>query len=90
MTEVCKFEFPEGLGREAIESQLALAIVVSECVFGEPRVKISAAYLFSKDGRQVVIDVSTEVGEHIARVFAGLMERKIGDMFSVDRLAEAI
>ena len=95
MSVVCKFEFPEELDRETIETQLALAIIATECTFGQPKVRISAAYCVSPasdtaDGKtkpKVAVDVSTEVGEHIAQVFTGLMIRQIGeDNFTVDRI----
>ena len=95
MPVVCKFMFPGGLERHAIESQLALAIIAAECTFGQPRVRISAGYYISRssaqangdEGHQVVIDVSTEVGEHIAQVFTGLMIRQLGeDKFTVERV----
>jgi len=95
MPVVCRFKFPEGLDREAIESQLALAIVAAECTFGQAKVRISAGYCVSppsetsngEKGLKVVIDVSTGVGEHIAQVFAGLMIRQLGeDKFTVDRV----
>ncbi|MFC1715626.1 hypothetical protein ACFL6S_18295 [Candidatus Poribacteria bacterium] len=97
MSTVCKFEFPEELDRETIETQLALAIVATECTFGQPRVRINAAYCLSpasdtSDGKtkpKVAIDVSTDVGEHIAQVFTGLMIRQLGeDQFKVDRIRE--
>ncbi len=87
MPTVCRFKFHEGLGREFMETQLALAVIAAECAFGQPRVRISAAYCVSKEKHQVVIDVSTEVGEHIAQVFTGLMIRQLGeDKFTVDRV----
>ena len=87
MPAVCRFKFPDGLDTEIIEAQLALAIIVAECAFGQAKVRISAAYCISKEKPQVAIDVSTEVGEHIAQVFTGLMIRQIGeDRFTVDRL----
>jgi hypothetical protein len=95
MSTVCRFMFPEGLARKAIESQLALAIISAECVFGQAKVRISAGYCISplsetsneEKGLRVAIDVSTEVGEHIAQVFTGLMIRQIGeDKFTVDRV----
>jgi len=95
MPAVCRFKFPEVLDREIIETQLALAIIAAECTFGQPRVRISAAYCVSpasktaagKKKPQVAIDVSTEVGEHIAQVFTGLMIRQLGeDKFTVDRV----
>lgn len=87
MQAVCRFKFPEELDREIIETQLALAVIATECTFGQPKVRISAAYCVSKDKSQVAIDVSTEVGEHIAQVFTGLMTRQLGeDRFTVDRV----
>ena len=85
--ELRRFRFPDGVARDAIEAQLALAIVAAECFFGKPKVRISAAYLFPKRSRELVIDVGTEVGEHIAQVFAGLLTRQVGeDRFTVDRV----
>jgi len=87
MPAVCRFKFPEGLDREIIETQLAVAVIAAECTFGQPRVRISAAYCISRDKPQVAIDISTDVGEHIAQVFTGLMIRQLGeDKFTVDRV----
>jgi len=89
MPVVCKFKFPNELDRETIETQLALAIISAECAFGQPRVRISAGYLISKEKPEVAIDVSTDVGEHIAQVFTGLMTRQLGeDQFTVERVRD--
>jgi hypothetical protein len=95
MPVVCRFKLPRGLDREVVESQLALAIVATECTFGQAKVRIGAGYCISptdetlngEKGFQVVIDISTEVGEHIAQVFTGLMIRQLGeDKFIVERV----
>jgi hypothetical protein len=89
MPTVCKFRFPEGSDRESIETQLALAIKETESVYGQPRVRMAAGYLFSEDHRELAIDVSTEVGEHIAQVFTGLLSWQLGeDKFTVDRVGQ--
>ena len=97
MPTVCIFEFPKEVDRKIIETQLALAIITAECTFGQPRVRLNAAYCVSPAIRtapdnkksQVVIDVSTEVGEHIAQVFTGLMIRQLGeDNFTVERVRD--
>ncbi len=86
MKSVCQFTFVPGVDREAVEAQLALAIVVAECMYGQARVRLSAAYLMSEDGRRMVIDVSDEVGEYIAQLFPGLMIRQLGEeQFDVHR-----
>jgi hypothetical protein len=87
MSEIIKFKFPEAVDTEIIENQLALAIVATECTFGQPKVRVNAAYYLSKDKPAVVIDVSTEVGEHIAQLFTGLMIRQLGeDKFTLERI----
>ena len=77
-----------------IETQLAFAVIAAECAFGQSRVRICAAYCVSPTSKkaekkkpQIAIDVSTDVGEHIAQVFTGLMIRQLGeDKFTVVRV----
>jgi len=94
---VCRFEFPAETDGDIVEKHLALAIVTAECNFGQPRVRTAAAYCISpvKDDSngskelQVAIDVSTDVGEHIAQVFTGLMIRQLGeDKFKIERVRD--
>ncbi len=85
MAEICRFKFKEGVTKEAIEEQIALGIITAECTFGKARVRLHAGYAVS-DGK-AVIDVSDEVGEHIAQVFTGLMIRTVGEEnFTVERI----
>lgn len=87
MTEICKFKFKEGVTKEFIEAQMALAIITGECAFGQARVRLHASYA-AVDGR-AVIDVSSDVGEHIAQVFTGLMIRKVGEEnFTVETIGK--
>jgi hypothetical protein len=89
MATVCRFKFPEDIDGGTIEGHLALAILAAECTFGKPRVRISAAYRLSEEKSQLAIDVSTEVGEHIAQVFTGLVIRELGEeSFTVDRMTD--
>lgn len=85
MTEVCRFKFKNGISKAMIEEQISTAIISAECTFGQARVRLHASYAAS-DGK-AVIDVASDVGEHIAQVFTGLMIRKIGEEnFSVERI----
>ena len=85
MKQVCKFLFDEDIESHLIETEIAQAILTAEDVFGQPKVRLSASYLVSKN--KAVIDVTDEVGEHIARIFTGRMSRKVGhEPFSVDRI----
>lgn len=88
MKSLCKFTFPQDTQRELIEASIASAFFNAECVFGKPRVRISgAAYHIPETSPQCVIDVSTEVGEHIAQVFTGIMLNTLGEAsFTVKRI----
>jgi hypothetical protein len=87
MKAVCRFTFENDTARELIEAAIASAIFNAECTFGKPRVRISASYYMAEDKPQCVIDVSTEVGEHIAQVFTGIMINTLGEeKFQVRRI----
>jgi hypothetical protein len=88
MKTVCKFKFPTETSREFIEASVASAIFNAECVFGKPRVRVSSiTYYIPEDTPQCVIDVSNEVGEHVAQVFTGIMINVLGeDKFQVKRI----
>lgn len=85
MNEVCRFKFKDGISKAMIEEQMALAILSAECTFGQARVRLHASYAAS-DGK-AVIDAGSDVGEHVAQVFTGIMIRKLGEEnFTVDRI----
>ncbi|MCL0035829.1 hypothetical protein M1N82_00340 [Dehalococcoidia bacterium] len=87
MSAVCRFTFPDATDRFRIEAAIASAIFNAECCFGKPRVRLSAGYYMAEDKPQCIIDVSTEVGEHIAQVFTGIMMNTLGeDEFQVRRI----
>ena len=88
MQAVLKFRFPEGTEKEFIEASMASAIFNAECVFGKPRVRVSGvAYYIADDSPQCVIDVSREIGEHVAQVFTGIMMNVLGEeKFQVRRV----
>ena len=87
---VCTFKFPKKTEREFIVESIRSAIFNAECVFGKPRVKVSGvAYYVDERSPQCIIDVSNEVGEHVARVFTGIMINTLGEEnFQVKRIEE--
>ena len=88
MKALCNFKFPNHIKKVFIEESIAQAIFNAECVFGKPRVRVSGvAYYISEEGPQCIIDVSSEVGEHVAQVFTGIMINALGeDKFQVKRV----
>jgi len=87
MKTLCNFKFREHITHQFIEESIAQAIFNAECVFGKPRVRVSGVgYYIPDDGSRCLIDVSTEVGEHIAQVFTGIMINTLGEeKFNVRR-----
>jgi len=86
MTHICKFIFKKQVSREFLEKQIAYAVLSAESIFGKAKVRIhTPGYLASDD--KVVINVSSEVGDHIAAVFTGLMIEFVGEEnFTVERI----
>lgn len=86
MREVCRFTFKTLMTKDAIDEQMAIAILTAECSFGQAKVRLNAAYVASNN--KAVIEVSSPVGEHIAEVFTGLMTKKYGEnSFLVERMS---
>ena len=88
MKTLCNFKFREHTTRQFIEESITQAIFIAECVFGKPRVRVSGVgYYIPDDGSRCLIDVSTEVGEHVAQVFTGIMINTLGEeKFQVKRI----
>lgn len=88
MSALCKFRFASQTRRELIEAGIVSAIFNAECFFGKPKVRISGvSYHLGDNGRHLLIDVSSEVGEHVAQVFTGIMINTLGeDKFQVRRI----
>ena len=87
MKTLCRFMLPEGTTHEFIEAQMALAVLSAESIHGKSKVRLAGGYYIPAGRPQCLIDVSSDVGEHIAQVFTGLMIRHLGeDEFQVERI----
>ena len=87
MTIVCRFTFPDDIEKKQYEDQLAQAFIVAESIYGRPKVRINAGCYIAPEKSQLIIDVSTEIGEYIAQVFTGLITRALGEEnFTVERI----
>ncbi len=86
MTTVCRFKFKKEVNPEFLEKQIAYAVLSAESIFGKAKVRIHSPGYLASDGK-VVINVSSEVGEHIATVFTGSMNEFVGEQnFIVERI----
>ncbi len=89
-SKIYHFEFDDSVPMEEAESTLHLAIMAAECVFGEPAVRMDAAYSIHEQNRVCVVDASHEVGRCICKVFTGYLVKEFGaDSFTVRRIKTA-
>ncbi len=85
---ITRFEFPNGAHVEAIEADIALAILCAECIYGRPRVRMEVSYVVDPGGKSCVLETAGEAGDAVARVFAGLLATRLGEhAYKVRRLA---
>ncbi len=88
MNTVCRFTFSDDIENAEYEEQLAQAFIVAESIYGRPKVRINAGCYISSEKPQLIIDVSSEIGEYIAQVFTGLIIRALGEEnFTVERIS---
>ena len=90
MSMVYRFTFSPSVSDGQIESRLFLAAVNTENVFGEAAMRLDASFRFDRRTRVCVIDGSTEVGQHIARLFIAYISKEFGeDSHTVERVDKA-
>ncbi len=87
--EVYRFVIDDSISMDEVEATLLLAILAVECLFGESRIRMEAAYSIAKDKHTCVIDATNDVGESICRVFTGYLTREFWDnAFTVRPITE--
>lgn len=71
---------------EAVEDTLVVSAIAAESLLGRAAFKLDAMYQFDRESGVCVINASTAAGQHIARVFVGLMAKAFGEgAFTVER-----
>jgi hypothetical protein len=87
---IYRYRFERDVPLKSAHDSLLLSVIVAECLHGESRVRLEAAYRFSRHKRACVIDVRSPVGRDIARIFTGLAMKEFGsDAFTVERIDPA-
>ena len=72
------FEFERHVSLAAAEMSLHLAMFAVEGLVGQVRVRIEVKYVLDEDAYAIVIS-DGRVGGMVARVFAGLLLRELGE-----------
>ena len=84
---VYKYRFAENVPLQEAEETLFLAALATECLHGRSQMRLDAKFSLDTRKRSCVVDASTQVGCHIARIFTGLLAREFGEeAFKVERV----
>ena len=84
---VYRFQFLEGVSLQSVENSLILALIAVQGLHGRAQVRLDASFLLEEKKRACVIDVSTDVGKDLARIFTGFLVREFGEeRFSVEKV----
>ena len=87
--ELYRYRFTDGVSLRDIEETLLLAVLATESLHGQSRVRMDAAYCIEDAKRACVVDASTDVGRDISRLFTGFAIREFGeDAFQVERIED--
>lgn len=83
-TAVFRFSFAPGVDMTEVEATLQLAILASEGLFGEARVRMEVSYHADVPRSIIVVDGCTAPGDAAVRIFAAFLTREFGaDAFTV-------
>jgi hypothetical protein len=86
-SQVYLYTFDESLDIAEVEATVNLAVLATESLHGESRVRLETRHRFNASARSCVIDATGEVGVDLNRLFLGFISREFGsDSFSVQRL----
>ena len=82
-----RYRFTEAVPMQEAEDSLLLAVLAVEGIHGRSKVRLDASFTLDAEKRACVIDATTEVGQHISRVFTTFITKQFGEeAFRVERL----
>jgi hypothetical protein len=86
---VYQYTFAEKIPFEDVEESLLLAVLVAESLHGRSALRMCTSFYLEREKRSVAVDGDSQVGEHIARIFTGLLTQEFGEeAFRVTRCSE--
>jgi len=86
-TNVYRFTFLRGVDLTEAEATLHVAILATEGLFGEARVRMEASYHLDAPRAALLVEGGTAVGDAVVRIFTALLIKEFGaDGFAVRRM----
>jgi len=87
--QVYRYRFIDTLDISEVRATVTLAILATESLHGESRVRLESRHDFNTESRTCAIDATGEVGRDLNRLLLGFISREFGrDSFQVERLEE--
>src|SRR4051794_19091204 len=74
-----RVRFPAPSSHDEVESDLLLAMLAAESLYGGPRLQLDARYLVADDGSSAVLEVQGPAGEAAAQIFLGFAGARVGE-----------
>lgn len=85
------YRFSSELDIAELQATLTLAIMATESLHGESRVRLEAGHSFDAANRCCKIDARNDVGRDLNRLFLGFISREFGaDAFQVESVSAAV
>lgn len=86
-SHVYRYTFDETLDIAEVEATANLAVLATESLHGESRVRLEAQHRFDASSRCCLIDATGEVGVDLNRLFLGFISREFdAKSFRVERV----
>jgi hypothetical protein len=86
-SQIILYSFDEAIDITEVEATFNLAVLSTESLHGESRVRLETRHRFDASSRSCVIDASGEVGMDLNRLFLGFVTREFGaSTFAVQRV----
>jgi hypothetical protein len=85
-----RYTFSSELDITDVEATVTLALLATESLHGESKVRLEAKHSFDAGQRICVIDSASEVGRDFNQLFLGFISREFGPAtFRVERVEDA-
>lgn len=76
---VYRYSFKRHLAMDDVQDSLTLAVLGAEQLHGRAKMRLDASFRLDRQRRTCTIDGSNQVGQDVARLFAGFLTREFGE-----------
>ncbi len=81
-----RYTFKEGIRMDEVKDSLFMAAMAAESLHGRSQVHLDASFCLNEADRTCLIGAGTPVGQDIARIFTGYLEKEFGEQaFQIER-----